>query len=158
LNIRPAELRDVPRFLELDRTSPEAAHWAEATYREAIAPQAGAPERLFLVAEDPASSEGPKESHVAGFLVAHHLAPEWELENIVVAPGARRRGIGRQLLQALLDRARETNTDGVFLEVRESNAAARKLYERAGFRHSGRRRSYYQNPSEDAILYRFCPL
>jgi len=93
-------------------------------------------------------------SGIVGFLVAHHLAPEWELENIVVAPTARHRGIGKRLLEALLDAARETNSSAVFLEVRESNTAARTLYEGSGFEQTGRRRSYYASPSEDAILYR----
>ena len=64
-------------------------------------------------------SEDPS---ILGFLVAQHLAPEWELENIVVAPTARRKGLGKRLLDALLDAARETNSNSVFLEVRESNA------------------------------------
>jgi ribosomal-protein-alanine N-acetyltransferase len=51
--------------------------------------------------------------------------------------------------------AKRTNSTSVFLEVRESNTAARTLYERAGFEQSGRRESYYTNPPEDAILYRF---
>jgi len=89
-----------------------------------------------------------------GFLIAHHLAPEWELENIVVAHAARHRGIGKRLLEALFDAARETNSSAVFLEVRESNTAARTLYEGSGFEQTGRRRSYYTSPSEDAILYR----
>lgn len=82
------------------------------------------------------------------------MAPEWEIENIVVAPKVRRKGIGRQLVDALLAAAGETNSESVFLEVRESNAAARKLYESAGFQQNGRRKSYYSDPPEDAILYR----
>jgi ribosomal-protein-alanine N-acetyltransferase len=57
-------------------------------------------------------------------------------------------------MDALLSAARETNSDSVFLEVRESNVAARSLYEKAGFEQEGRRKSYYTNPMEDAVLYR----
>jgi ribosomal-protein-alanine acetyltransferase len=92
---------------------------------------------------------------LAAFLVARHVAPDWELENIVVAPSARRKGLGTRLLRALFARARDTNSDSVFLEVRESNSPARALYERAGFPETGRRKSYYANPSEDAVLYRW---
>ena len=99
------------------------------------------------------SGDGPS-SGVVGFLIARHLAPEWELENIVVAHIARRKGLGKLLLNALLSAARETNSDSVFLEVRESNAAARTLYEKAGFEQTGRRKTYYTNPTEDAVLYR----
>ena len=86
--------------------------------------------------------------------MARHLAPEWELENIVVAPAARRTGLGKRLLNALLSQARETNSAAVFLEVRESNTAARSLYEKTGFQLTGRRKAYYTNPQEDAVLYR----
>jgi ribosomal-protein-alanine N-acetyltransferase len=58
-------------------------------------------------------------------------------------------------LGALLAAARETNSSSVFLEVRESNAPARNLYEKAGFEQTGRRKSYYADPAENAILYRF---
>jgi ribosomal-protein-alanine N-acetyltransferase len=76
------------------------------------------------------------------------------LENIAIAPTARRKGLGLRLLSALLSAAREANSDSVFIEVRESNAAARTLYEKAGFKPAGRRTSYYTNPMEDAVLYR----
>ena len=76
------------------------------------------------------------------------------MENIVVSPAARRTGIGKRLLDALLQAARETNNAAVFLEVRESNHEARAFYEHVGFKLDGRRKSYYFNPSEDAILYR----
>jgi len=58
------------------------------------------------------------------------------------------------LLGTLMATARETHSDSVFLEVRESNTVARRLYEKAGFQETGRRKSYYTNPTEDAILYR----
>lgn len=100
---------------------------------------------------------GDSASASLGFLVAHHLAPEWELENIVVSSSSQRKGIGRLLLEELFLRAREADNGAVFLEVRESNAAARGFYESAGFRQTGRRKSYYINPLEDAILYRRDP-
>jgi [ribosomal protein S18]-alanine N-acetyltransferase len=70
-----------------------------------------------------------------------------------VAPSARRIGVGKRLLERLLDGARETHSTSVFLEVRESNVAARTLYEKLGFRETGRRKSYYASPLEDAVLY-----
>ena len=94
---------------------------------------------------------------VLGFLVSARIDHEWELENIVVVQGSRRNGVGRRLLEALLAEARQTNGSSVFLEVRESNVPARALYEKSGFTQAGRRRAYYQNPWEDAILYRWQP-
>ncbi len=111
--------------------------------------------RIAPTASGPGPDAGAAQAPgVLGFLVAQHIAPEWELENIVVAPAARRTGLGKRLLDALLTQARETNSAAVFLEVRESNTAARTLYEKAGFEQTGRRKSYYRDPVEDAILYR----
>jgi len=156
MNLRPGIPADVPRLIDLERASPTAAHWTERRYRQSIEPIREDQRRLVLVAEAAASaSAGPDLlSGVVGFLVARHLGREWELENIVVAPPARRNRLGRRLIDALLAAAREANSESVFLEVRESNAAARKLYERAGFQQAGRRKSYYTDPAEDAIVYR----
>ncbi len=86
---------------------------------------------------------------VIGALVASCPAPdEAEILALTVAPEHRRCGVGGALLQTFLEGRRGR----VFLEVRPSNAAARRLYQRFGFTPTGRRASYYQSPSEDAIL------
>jgi tRNA threonylcarbamoyladenosine biosynthesis protein TsaB len=158
VNLRRATAADIASVADLERACPAAAHWTEAQYRQLLQAEAGS-ERFVLVAEcslpsAPGNAGDRSTPALLGFLVARHLAPEWELENIVVAPAARRRGIGQSLLDTLLAGARETNSSVVFLEVRESNAAARSLYEKAGFQPTGRRKLYYANPSEDAMLYR----
>jgi ribosomal-protein-alanine acetyltransferase len=152
VNIRPAIASDIAAILALDRACVTAAHWSEDEYFRAIAPRGEGPERLVLVVESP-------DVGVAGFLVARHVSPEWELENVVVASSVRRNGIGKMLLAALIAAALERNSEAVFLEVRESNEAARRLYEKLGFRQTGRRPGYYVHPSdvnasEHAILYR----
>jgi ribosomal-protein-alanine N-acetyltransferase len=81
------------------------------------------------------------------------VAGEWEIENAVVAPEFRRRGVGHDLIRELLRQAQMASGTAVWLEVRESNFAARGLYEKHGFRETGRRRAYYEDPSEDAVLY-----
>jgi ribosomal-protein-alanine N-acetyltransferase len=88
-----------------------------------------------------------------GFMVAHALDRDWEIENLVIAPSARGRGFGTRLLLEMLHNARAQGAQTVFLEVRESNFAARALYRKCGFRESGRRPRYYCQPEEDAILY-----
>jgi ribosomal-protein-alanine N-acetyltransferase len=144
VTIRPATVADIPPMMQLDRQSPTAAHWTDEQYRQAF--QSEGPPRLLLVAESSLD--------IFGFLVARHLPSEWELENIVVAPTSRRKGLGKRLLDTLLSAVRETNSSAIFLEVRESNAAARTLYEKASFEPTGRRKSYYTDPTEDAVLYR----
>jgi ribosomal-protein-alanine acetyltransferase len=159
--IRRAAVIDIPRVIDLERRCPSAAHWMEAQYQKFFQQQSGGSERLILVAEIPWTTQSVAKdaaAELAGFLVAVHVASEWELENIAVSPTTRRRGIGRQLLAALLDEATRTSNEAVFLEVRESNTAARALYKKAGFTQIGRRKDYYPDTSlgtqEDAILYR----
>lgn len=134
--------------MRLDRSS-TAAHWTEQQYQNLFQSEAAPAKHLVLLIE-----EVSPQTRALGFLVASHIAPEWELENVVVAETARRTGLGKRLLAALLAHAQETASDAIFLEVRESNLPARNLYESAGFKQSGRRTAYYSNPPEDAILYR----
>lgn len=89
---------------------------------------------------------------VAGFIVARQTAPaEREILNIAVAPEFRGRGIGERLLRTLLESGEPGD---VFLEVRESNAVARRLYARVGFEPVGLRPGYYDNPVETAVVMR----
>jgi ribosomal-protein-alanine acetyltransferase len=167
MNIRPATPDDISLMIALERKCDSAAHWTEAQYRRLFAAEEGGLESLVIVVENAAHTDGDQNPHfgqnrpevghpeMVGFLVARHVASEWELENIVVDPTAQRKGLGKRLLGALLTRAKETESEAVFLEVRESNVAARRLYERAGFEQAGRRKSYYSNPIEDAVGYRY---
>ncbi len=88
---------------------------------------------------------------LAGYVLYTVVAGEGEILNLAVAPGARRRGLGRILLEATLDRMRETGAATVFLEVRQSNQAAIELYARSGFASISLRRGYYRNPTEHAV-------
>jgi ribosomal protein S18 acetylase RimI-like enzyme len=91
---------------------------------------------------------------VAGFIVFRELFPgdgenatQWEILNVAVAPVQRRRGLAKTLMIEVLRRSGE-----FFLEVRESNLAARELYCSLGFVEVGRRPKYYQFPEETAIV------
>jgi ribosomal-protein-alanine N-acetyltransferase len=88
-------------------------------------------------------------------MVARTLEGEWELENIAVTPERQRKGVGQALMRVLMEIAKLHGADVIFLEVRESNSHARILYERCGFQQSGERKSYYRNPPENAVLYRY---
>ena len=154
MNIRNATPDDIGSIMDLAKESVSAAHWTAEQYRGMFSTNEKVP-RLAIVAVQTREGSSADNNPILGFLVARHLAPEWELENIAVSPGARRNGIGKQLLATLLASARETYAESVFLEVRASNQPARALYERAGFQQTGRRKSYYSNPVEDAVLYRF---
>lgn len=92
---------------------------------------------------------------VVGFLVASTAISEWELENIAVAPESRKQGIGRALLGSLIVRARESGAKEIRQEIRASNSAAQKLGLSVGFIQEGRRPSYYRDPVEDALLFKY---
>jgi ribosomal-protein-alanine N-acetyltransferase len=89
-----------------------------------------------------------------GYAVAWYVADESEIANLAVAPVARRKGVGALLLDRILRAAAAFGARTVFLEVRESNEAARKLYEARAFEVAGRRVKYYRKPDEDALIMR----
>lgn len=162
MNVRSANAADIPALLDLERQCRTAAHWSQQQYEDLFHIGADRRRRLALVVDwfadghDFRSESAKSESSpfpLVAFLIAHQIAPDWELENIVIAPASRRKGLATRLLSALLTHARETNSESVFLEVRESNLAARALYASLGFEENGRRKLYYTNPPEDAVLY-----
>jgi ribosomal-protein-alanine N-acetyltransferase len=129
--IRPATEQDLPAISDIQASAPEASQWDPRDY---LAYECRVAERDNLV---------------LGFLVVRAVAEgEWEILNLAVAPGVRRQGIGRQLLSHALER----HTGQCFLEVRESNEAARRFYERLGFKEVTKRLQYYSNPPETAIV------
>jgi [ribosomal protein S18]-alanine N-acetyltransferase len=142
--VRAAAVADLPNMMALERRAATAAHWSDEQYQALF--RDFDPGRVALVMQE--------ESCLQGFVIARVLGEEWEIENIAIAGPARRRGLGTRLVGELLDLARAQGAAAVFLEVRESNQAARALYEKWAFRESGRRRRYYKDPEEDAILYR----
>jgi ribosomal-protein-alanine N-acetyltransferase len=143
LLIRPAVSADLFSLMTLEKHAATAAHWPADRY-EALFHDANS-NRIALVIE---------EEQMQGFVIASAVGVEWEIENIAIAGQARRRGLGTRLLGELLDKARARRAESVFLEVRESNRAARALYEKWAFVESGRRKKYYKDPLEDAVVYR----
>lgn len=142
-SIRLARAEDLRSLLEIERDSQSAAHWQELDYGNAIA-QA---ERLVLVAE--------AGSKLLGFLVASTATQEWELENIAVASAARRCGVGRALMLTLIASAQQAGAAEIRQEIRMSNKAAQGFGQSVGFVQEGRRRDYYRDPTEDALLFKY---
>lgn len=89
---------------------------------------------------------------VAGFCAFWLVFDEIHINNIAMRPGYRARGIGTALLQQVLAEGRKLGARRATLEVRASNAGARRLYERMGFYVAGVRRNYYSEPVEDALI------
>jgi ribosomal-protein-alanine acetyltransferase len=138
--IRPAKLEDVPAIVAIEQASPSAAHWTPEQYNKVIV------EGVVLVAEETGNPRG--------FICAKAVAAEWEIENVVVDSRFLRHGFADELLRKLVQRAQDKAASAILLEVRQSNVPARRLYEKHGFRESGRRPRYYPDPMEDAILYK----
>jgi len=135
---------DISRVMDIAAGLPDAPHWPENAYARAL-DTAAAPARVALVADDP-------EGSVSGFAVAVLIPPQAELETIVVALPAQRRGLGAGLLAELFTTLKNREITEVMLEVRESNQGARRFYAASGFEEAGRRTGYYAEPKEDAIL------
>ena len=89
---------------------------------------------------------------VVGFLVCHLVVDEIEIMQVAVHPAQQKQGIAQQLLEQLASFAREKAAASIFLEVRESNQAAKKAYQKSGFEAIGVRKKYYHAPVEDAII------
>lgn len=148
IRVRPAAAEDVPRLMEIARNSSTAARWNENEYAKLFTQPASRGAAVLVIEEN---------GQVAGFLAGRRLTPdgaEWEIENVAVSRPAQRRGLGSRLLGEFLALAREQGGRDIFLEVRASNVAARRLYEKWAFAEAGVRKSYYQGPTEDALVLR----
>ncbi len=146
VRVRPAVYDDLPRLVEIAGHSVTAAQWKQADYLRLFTPESRLARTALVIEQD---------GSVVGFIVGRKVDHEWEIENVAVSGPARRNGLGSRLLGEFLNVVREHGGRDVFLEVRESNAAARALYEKWAFVESGRRKSYYDAPAEDALILRF---
>ncbi len=144
VQIRQAVRVDLPHILELAAASPTSSQWPAEKYDNYFAPETEQKWQLLLAEHG---------RGVIGFLAARSLHDECEIENIVVSRAMQRRGIASELLKHLFSTLSD-RVQSIFLEVRESNQPAIRLYEKAGFEVVGRRKSYYQEPGEDALMMR----
>lgn len=106
--------------------------------------------RCYLVAD----AAPPTSSGVAGYAGVAWSADSAEVMTLAVDPSAQGTGLGRQLLEGLLERAQQRRAPEVLLEVRADNVAARALYERLAFETVSRRRSYYRGGVDGLVMRR----
>jgi ribosomal-protein-alanine acetyltransferase len=138
--IRAFRPSDAAALTSILRDSPEAANWTQASYREWM----NSPGAVAFVSE--------ADGRVTGFIIGRQMADEAEILNLAVAPPARRKGQGSAVLKATLEEFRTRGVSRVYLEVRESNLAARAFYAKHGFLQTGKRLNYYRKPEEAAIV------
>ena len=146
LQVDAAGLPDAPALAALAAacfTRP----WSLAQWRDEIA--LAAPNAV-LVARGRVSDEAPPSIHA--FCAYRVLLDEMQVLDVAVRPSARRRGLARLLLRLALRAGARAGARLASIEVRESNQAALALYAGLGFSSVGRRRAYYRDPSEDALL------
>jgi ribosomal-protein-alanine acetyltransferase len=147
LQIRPAVQADVAAMVTIERAS-FSDPWTHA----ALASTLRYDHMRVLVAENTSVLAEDGAAGPVGYVVAMIAGSEAEIADLAVAPSARRRGVGRALIDRLLGELAGYGVQAVFLEVRESNRAARSLYESRRFQGIGRRRGYYRSPVEDALV------
>jgi ribosomal-protein-alanine N-acetyltransferase len=145
--VRRAERRDLSPIVAIERLS-FSDPWTEQSFVDALALD----RMRMLVAEEPTETGRGGASELVGYVLALVVGEEAELADLAVAPRARRRGIGRMLLERIVEQLRADGVRSLYLEVRESNVAARTLYLAHAFAAVGRRRGYYRHPVEDALL------
>jgi ribosomal-protein-alanine N-acetyltransferase len=137
-HVRRLKEADIPALLLIQQRSPESAQWTARQYASTVAAEGGAG---GLVIES--------DNSVIGFLTyLSAVAAEAEVTNLAVDPAHRRSGAAKLLLDAL----RRKVAGDIFLEVRAANEAAQALYRQAGFAAVSRRKSYYDNPPDDAVI------
>jgi ribosomal-protein-alanine N-acetyltransferase len=141
--VRPGRAADLASVAELER-----ACYSDPWPESAFAALPDNPRVYFAVADSPVMNA------LAGYVVAWFVLDEGEVANLAVAASARRQGIGSALLDAAIRESTERGVTDLYLEVRESNQPARRLYASHGFEEVNRRKGYYRAPVEDALILR----
>ncbi|HKR01375.1 MAG TPA: ribosomal protein S18-alanine N-acetyltransferase [Pyrinomonadaceae bacterium] len=135
------EVVEIEESCGLSRWGWEAYHAELAQERRSV----------MLVARRHYSSDAQGQ-RVSGFIASRLVADELHVNNVAVRPESRRLGIARRLLETALAEGARMGAVTAFLEVRAGNASAQALYERCGFKVTGRRPGYYTQPLEDALV------
>ena len=141
MTIKPMRMDTVPQVAQL-----EAICFSDPWSENSVASELTNALSLWLVA-----MEGER---VAGYIGSQTVLDETDMMNVAVHPDFRRQGIGEALILELVGKLKEKKSRCLTLEVRASNAPAIALYEKMGFSQIGRRKNYYRNPKEDALILR----
>ena len=140
LTLRKMTIDDIPAVVDLDQRS-FSLPWPERSFR-------------FELTDNPASRcwVAELDGKLVGMIVVWLIADEAHVATVAIHPDHRRQGIGKRLLAYSLRQMMQDGARSSFLEVRESNIAAQEMYRKFGYEVTGRRRRYYRDNDEDAIL------
>lgn len=147
--LRRATLDDLDAIMRLETSTFTSDAWSRDTMRAEL----GSGHGYYLVADGEGQHPDAALAGYAG-LLAPRGSGQADIQTIAVAPGARRHGLGRALMAALLEEARQREAAEVFLEVRADNPGARALYDSLGFEQIAVRPKYYQPDGVDAHIMR----
>jgi ribosomal-protein-alanine N-acetyltransferase len=140
---------DLLEVVEIEELSGISVWGWDAYHKELQSPE----DVIMLVASGAGAESTPQQKRaIAGFIISRLIAGELHINNVAVRPEFRRQGIAAQLLAAVLSEGRGHSARLAFLEVRAGNVAAQGLYQSCGFQVAGRRKRYYNQPVEDALL------
>jgi ribosomal-protein-alanine N-acetyltransferase len=162
MQILPMEVEHIPQVMEVDRFS-FPLPWSASSYRHELLENKHA--HFFVAVDGERRRRGWREwfgqslePRVIGFVGYWYILDEAHISTIAVRPEYRGHGIGEALLVAALEHARKLGAVEASLEVRVSNVAAQNLYQKYGFVEVGRRKNYYRDNGEDAILMTAKPM
>ena len=139
MKVRPMTMSDCEQVAVI-----EAASFSQPWSLKAFTDTVEKENFRYLVAEQSGEILG-----YCGFLF---VLDEAEIPNVCVKASARKQGVGKMLMNALTEEAAKLGIATLFLEVRESNGAARALYKSLGFKEDGIRKNFYEQPVENAVL------
>ena len=139
MQIRPMTIHDCEQVAEIEAAS-FSVPWSLRAFTDTVEKD----NFRYFVAEDNGEILG-----YCGFL---YVLDEAEIPNVCVKASARKQGVGKQMMQVMIEEAGKLGISMLFLEVRESNTAARRLYESLGFEENGIRKNFYEQPVEHAVL------
>ncbi|TFH32065.1 MAG: ribosomal-protein-alanine N-acetyltransferase [Anaerolineales bacterium] len=146
MRVRPMRLEDVPVVATIDRVS-FPTPWSESTYRQELRENSAA---YLYVAE--CLEDQDSQADILGYVGFWFTMDEVHISTIAVDPSRRGRGFGKLILKYALGQANRLGAELATLEVRESNKVAIEMYRKFGFVSRGRRRGYYRDNNEDALI------
>lgn len=139
--IEPLIKDEIPAIVEIEQHT-FSNPWAVSQFEEYL----GKENKSILVAK--------ADGHPAGYIIFEHVMDEGHISNLAVREKFRGRGIGRELVEFVLEEAKNIKIKWIELEVRESNKTARSFYSKYGFKEVRYRKEYYNKPVENAVVLR----
>ena len=139
MQIRPMTREDCDQVAVIEAAS-FSVPWSRKAFTDTVEKENF---RYFVAEED---------GEILGYCGFLYVLDEAEIPNVCVKTSARKQGVGKKMMTVLIEEAAKLELEVLYLEVRESNVAARHLYETLGFTINGIRKNFYEQPTENAVL------